>query len=45
MELWIIEELDLGEVQLDDNGFLGLMSDLSENDVKNKLIKAGFKLK
>ncbi len=40
-----LEDLDLGEVQLDDNGFLALISDLSVYKIKKILINAGFKLK
>lgn len=40
-----LEELDLGEVQMDDNGFLGLISDLSVNKIKKILKNNGFKIK
>ena len=40
-----IEGLNLGEIQIDENGFLGLKSDLSVSEIKNKLKNAGFKIK
>jgi len=44
-ELPEIEELDLGEIQLDENGFVGLTSDLSVEDIKDTLKNNGFNLK
>ena len=44
-ELPELEELDLGEIYMDDSGFMGLASDLSVKEIKDKLLKAGFQLK
>ncbi len=40
-----LEELNLGEVYLDDNGFLGLFSDYSVQEIKKILTSKGFTLK
>jgi hypothetical protein len=43
-ELPELEELDLGEIQMDDNGFVGITSYLSLLEIKKKLKDAGFNL-
>lgn len=44
-ELPELEDLNLGEIQTDDNGFVGLDSSLSITEIKQKLINNGFKVK
>jgi hypothetical protein len=40
-----LEELELGDVYLDENGFLGLVSDYSAQEIKNILITNGFTIR
>jgi hypothetical protein len=40
----ILDRLNLGEVQMDDNGFLGLTTDLSVNDIETILLSNNFEI-
>ncbi len=41
----IFNRLNLGEIQMDDNGFLGLSTDLSVSDIELILLSNNFELK
>lgn len=40
----ILGRLNLGEIQMDDNGFLGLSTDLSINDIELILLSNNFEI-
>jgi len=40
----IFNRLNLGEIQMDDNGFLGLKTDLSVNDIELILLSNNFEI-